>query len=486
MAGFFVIGEQKVRPGLYYRYENRGLPPLAGVDDGKCAAVFRSNWGPLGRPIVIENFGDINRFYGDGGEAGTTDVPLEQFRGGARRVFCIRLGNENSGTHGEYQISDTDGNAVIKLILIHPGSRKFNITIRPTLADPNRGELLILEGTTAIERITFDTSAGIDQVTSLIDAVTATGSSYFSLTNITPEPVPENPVINTLAVVDQEAIAPGTDPAITVAEYTAAFEALESSRWNVLSIDTDDLDVHIMTQMYLNRVYQSGKYVMGVIGEDSEVDFETRLKHAAAYNDYQLIYVGGGYTDMEGNAHEGWRASARIAGMIAGTPSNESVTRLPITGAVELTERLTNYEYEQSLLSGMLTFSTSSADTVWIEQGINSLVMPGTKEDDGWKKIKRVKIRFELFQRINDTLERLIGRINNDSDGRMTVIQLINGVCNAMVAEKKLLPGAHGAVDTDNPPKGDSAWFLILADDIDAFEKGYFKFEFRFAPDETT
>lgn len=127
-------------------------------------------------------------------------------------------------------------------------------------------------------------------------------------------------------------------------------------------------------------------------------------------------------------------------------------------------------------------FSVSAANTIWVEQGINTLVLPGTKEDEGWKKIKRVKVRFELFQRLNDTVEVLIGRINNDPDGRMTVIQVSNGVCQTMVAEKKLLAGAHVEIDPDNAPEGDSAWFVVYADDIDALEKMYYTFKFRFAP----
>jgi hypothetical protein len=127
----------------------------------------------------------------------------------------------------------------------------------------------------------------------------------------------------------------------------------------------------------------------------------------------------------------------------------------------------------------------SAANTVWVEQGINTLVLPGTKEDLGWKKIKRVKVRFELFQRLNDTIEPLIGRINNDPDGRMTIVQTSNGVCNVMVSERKLLSGAHVEVDADNKPEGDSAWFVVYADDIDALEKAYFTFKFRFAPSET-
>lgn len=472
MASFFIPGEKKTRPGVYLRYENWGKPPVAGVDDGKCAAVFRSNWGPLGQALVLEQYEDIAKKYGDGGENGTIAVPLEQFKGGARLVYALRLGT--GGTHGSYTINDAAGEVVIRMTLKYPGSRKLAVTIRPTLADPNTSELLIVEGTQQMEKLTFSNAE--NSVDALMEAFGTRGSDYFMLTKVKDS-------TEKLASVDQAEIAGGTDPTVTVASYSKAFEVLESYRWNVMALDTDDTPVQAVMQLFLNRIYQSGKFTMGVIGEPATVDFETRLFHASAYNDYQIVYVGNGFTDISGNIYEGWRAAARIAGLIAGTPSNESITHTAITGAVECTELLTNNQHERAIKAGALMFSVSAANTVWVEQGINTLVLPTANEDEGWKKIKRVKVRFELFQRLNDTVEPLVGRINNDPDGRMTVVQVSNGVCQAMVAERKLLAGAGVAIDRNNKPEGDSAWFVVYADDIDALEKMYYTFKFRFAPE---
>lgn len=472
MASFFIPGEKKTRPGVYLRYENWGKPPVAGVDDGKCAAVFRSNWGPLGQALVLEQYEDIAKKYGDGGENGATAVPLEQFKGGARLVYALRLGT--GGAHGSYTINDAAGEGVIRMTLKYPGSRKLAVTIRPTLADPNTSELLIVEGTQQMEKLTFSNAE--NSVDALMEAFGTRGSDYFMLTKVKDS-------TEKLASVDQAEIAGGTDPTVTVASYSKAFEALESYRWNVMALDTDDTPVQAVMQLFLNRIYQSGKFTMGVIGEPATVDFDTRLLHASAYNDYQIVYVGNGFTDISGNIYEGWRAAARIAGLIAGTPSNESITHTAITGAVECTELLTNNQHERAIRAGALMFSVSAANTVWVEQGINTLVLPAANEDEGWKKIKRVKVRFELFQRLNDTVEPLVGRINNDPDGRMTVVQVSNGVCQAMVAERKLLAGAGVAIDRNNKPEGDSAWFVVYADDIDALEKMYYTFKFRFAPE---
>lgn len=473
MAAFFIIGEKKTRPGVYFRYENWGKPPVAGVDDGKCAAVFRSNWGPLGKAVVLEQAEDIAKRFGDGGENGTTAVPMEQFKGGARLVYAVRLGS--GGTNGAYVIKDSEGESVLQLTLKYPGSRKLSIAIRPTLADPTRTEVLILEGTEQLEALTFSNAE--NSVAALLEAFEAQKSDYFVLTKLADSE-------NALETVDQAEIAGGTDPTVNVSAYSAAFEVLEANRWNVMAIDTDDTAIQLLMQLFLNRIYQGGQFVMGVIGEPTTVDFETRLQHASAYNDYQMVYVGNGFTDLAGNVYEGWTAAARISGLIAGTPSNESVTHLAITGATEVTERLTNNQHERAIQAGALMFSVSAANTVWVEQGVNTLVLPGTKEDLGWQKIKRVKVRFELFQRLNDTVEPLVGRINNDPDGRMTVIQVSNAVCQTMVAERKLLAGAHVELDENNKPEGDSAWFVVYADDIDALEKTYYCFKFRFAPEE--
>lgn len=557
MAAFFTIGEKKTRPGVYYRYENSGTPPTAGADDGKCAAVFRSNWGPVGEVKEIEDSGDIAKIYGDGGASGTTDVALEEFKGGARKVFAIRLGS-GSGTKGSYDIkapadpkaegwyihstnsyslsNDTaiasgttyytldvakatpeagdnpsskgwyelsgttytvssdatveDGKdyytvaatavtattaTVITMNMKYPGSRAFTVTIRPTVADTTVSELIIYEGTDELETLTF--SNATDSVNALMAAFAEQGSDFFTLTKVADNS-------NKLSTVSQAAITPGTDPTVNSAAYSAAFELLEAYRWNVLAIDTEDAAIHAVMQLYLARIYQNGKFTMGVVGEPTTVAIATRMSHATAFNSYQMIYVGHGFIGSDGKTYEGYRAAARIAGLVAGTPSNESTTHITITGAVDVSEVLTNSQYESAIKAGMLTFSKSAAGAVWVEQGINTLVTPGTKEDEGWKKIKRTKVRFELFQRLNDSVEGLVGRINNDPDGRMTIVQVGNSVCNSMMAEKKLLPGAYVEVDSNNAPAGDSAWFIVHADDIDALEKMYFTFKFRFAPEE--
>ncbi len=241
--------------------------------------------------------------------------------------------------------------------------------------------------------------------------------------------------------------------------------------------------MHTLLTAFIQKIYQNGNILpFAVIGESTSVPFETRLAHAKAINSYNVVYVGGGAVDTLGQPLEGIRATARIAGMVASTPSNQSLTHKVVTGMTDVMEMLTNSQYEQSIDAGMVTFSTSSSGNVWIESAVTTLNMPQGEDDEGWKKIKRTKIRKELMNRASATVEPLIGNINNDGDGRATVLIAIGKLLQLLFVEGKLLDGGYIEVDKNNLPEGDSAWFNIYADDIDSLEKLYFVYKFRYSP----
>ena len=468
---FFIPGEQKTRPGTYFRYENWGHPVTAGADDGVCAAVFCSNWGPINTVVPLESMADITRYFGD---SGTTDIIREQFRGGARRVMAVRV-DDGSGP-GSYAIMPAASG--LTMHMLHPGNRQFSVTIRPVLGGDGMTELLLHEGTSTqvLERIRFAPNTA----QALYDAFKAQGSNFFRLT----EPTTANAALTLrhttqngdFVAVPITAGTPGTGATST--HYGNAFELLEKHRWNVLSTDCNVTGIHLLMEEFLKTMYESGSFVMGVVGNSDE-----EAPSSSPFNSHQIIYVGNGFRDRAENPINGPLAAARVAGMIAGTPSNQSITHSVVNGATEVINPLSNFDHENAINDGIVNFSTSPSGAVWVESGVNTLIDLDATQDAGWKKIKRTKVRFELFQRLNDTVAPLVGNINNDPDGRMTIVQVGNGVCNAMISEGKLLAGAH-VVEAEGKSGGDLAHFFVYADDIDALEKMYFTFKFRFAPEE--
>ncbi len=520
MGIFFTSGEQKKRPGVYQRYENAGPPQVAGALNGICAVPIRSDWGPLGKVMTLSSYDGALCEYGTGGRNGTVNLIKELFDGGAATVFAVRMGSGGTvggavtlvddvtvppalpdpeeptvpgetdpdhpggtteepggedqtdpGTEPETQAADAPIEYV-KVQLKNAGSRKLCCMIREALGDSTVKEFLVLEGTNVLEKIRFSAD-GVDEGGNLVEA--GRNSRYCTFAKA------EDTAGKVLALVPETAFPAGTDPVITNADYSAAFNLLEPYTWNAIAVDTDSPAIHSLLAAYMDRIYQSGKMCFAVVGEPTSVAFETRLAHARAFNSYKMIYVGGGWLDSLGERIEGPRAAARVAGMVASFPANQGITRNVISGAADTIEKLSNYQYEQTIDSGMLTFSVSSGGSVWIESGITTLVTLTGEDDEGWKKIKRTKIRFELMNRISETVEPLIGRVNNSADGRATVLQAVQGVLNTIAAEEKILPNAAVMLDPDNPPVGDSAWFIISADDIDGLEKMYFVYRFRYA-----
>ena len=87
---------------------------------------------------------------------------------------------------------------------------------------------------------------------------------------------------------------------------------------------------------------------------------------------------------------------------------------------------------------------------------------------------------------MDSTCEKLVGNVNNDTDGRQTIMAAAQKVINTMASEKKLLATSYIYEDPGNPAEGDSAWFRLAIDDIDSAEKIYMTYMFRFAPETDT
>ncbi len=472
MAGaVFQVGEQKIRPGVYVRVTNIGEPPEAIVPQGIVAALFRASWGPLGQVTYLENADAVTATFGS---SGTIDTALEAFRGGCRRVVGYRLGS--GGAKASITLKDTAATPanVVTITAKYEGVRgnDFKVTVRDSLTDTTKRELLLYEGTTLLQTITFAKGTGEPQA--LVDAVNASNSPYIAAAKL----ANGNGI---LATVTQQALTGGQDPTVDGASYSAGLSAIEAIDWNVLAVDSEDPAIHAAVQTYIDRVRNEGKRVIAVVGEPTSVQLSTRLANAMAFNDPAIVYVANGFRGADGVTREGYKAAARVAGMTAAAQITESLTHYVVRGATELVGALTNAEIEQAIQSGALVFTMSAQKQVQIEYGINTFVTPTATMDAGWKKIRRVRTRDALMDRIAAAWEALVGKVNNDANGRATLIAAAQGVIQDMVAEGAILGGTVSE-DESNPPAGDSAWFVVQVDDLDSAEKAYISFGFRFAP----
>lgn len=469
MPVFYNEGEIKKRPGLYQRHTNIGKSVNASVTDGVCAIPVQAAWGPLGKVVKNATTADLTKTYGTGtyGTGYTVPAAAAAFNGGASTVYTYRLGT--GGTKATKEIAEG-----LTATAKYPGTMPVSVAVQAKIGDTTKKRLQVYAGTTLVEEFDFaaDTTA---EGANLIAA--AANSNYIDITGAA-ETVP-------VIAVASGALTGGVNPTVTNEDYSAAFAALEPYYYNTIALDVDDdenMTLSLLLQAYLDNAYKMGKLGIAVVGEKTSVEFATRCEHARAFNDAKVVYLGGGW--MAGTvSKDGVMAICYTAGVIASTPSNQGITHTAITGATDLCAAVTYAEYEQAIDAGMLMVSMSPDGTIWYDSAINTLVTPeaGT-QDEGWKKIRRVKVRFELIDRLDRALAPKVGKVSANTDGIADIIQAGQRVLDQMAnTEGKLATGATFAEDPANPYTGDSAWFIITADDIDSLEKIYLQYQFRYS-----
>jgi len=472
MAGIvFRSGEQKVRPGVYIRVQNVGQPVVPALPNGIVAAVFRSNWGPIQTPTVIETAEVISEKFG---VSASLDMLQEAFRGGCKKIVGVRVGEAGAPAQVTLTDSNTTPAQVVKITTKYPGTRgnNFTVTIRDSLASTNMKEFLLFEGSTQLLKLTFD--KGTSEPTNLVTVINESGNPYV----VAEKPADGN---GTVKNVSNTALQGGTDPTITNENVLSALTTLEAEDWNVLVVDSEDVTLFASIQAYIDRVRESGKRVMAVLSQPTTIDLVTRLATARSFNDPAIVFVLNGFEYSDGKVVEGYKAAGRVAGMIASADITESLTHAVVSGAVAVKGALSNTDIENAINNGAIAFTYNAQKQVQIEQGITTFITPTADMDMGWRKIRRVRTRDALIDRISATWDSLVGKINNDKNGRATLLAAAQGVINQMVTEGALISGTIYE-DPANPPQGDSAWFVIQVDDTDSAEKLYLTFQFRFSP----
>lgn len=468
MAGTFILGEQKIRPGSYFNIKKKGTNAAASVVNGVTAVIFRADFGPLSEAVELSAEDGYKDTFGTGL---TTDAMQEAISGGAKTIIACRVGN--GGTQATIDLNDSEGEKAVTLTSKYPGAKEFTSTVREKLTDSTKKECIIYTGTTEFEKVEF--SAGTGEAAALVTAFGSSKNFKAQLATGKGEAIMLN--------VSQSIFQKGTNPTVTNEDYSNAFAQVEAYEFNTICVDTEDSTVHLLLASFINRIFDTGSLAQAVVAEKYTVDLETRQAHAAAFNDNKMHYVLNAHINEQGTEIDGYQTAARIAGLIGASASNYSLTHTVINGFTEILERLTNTQIIAAEKKGCIVFSYNSQKQVWIDSAINTLITPADNQDDGWKKIRRTKTRFELIRRVNVTTDALVGKVDNDTNGRSTIISQVQQVGDDMISESKLVSCkvTESSVYTAD---GDSAWFDIDVVDKDSMEHIYLSFIFQFSTNE--
>lgn len=465
MAGTYIVGETKTRPGTYFNIQKTGGNAPADVVNGVTAVIFKADFGPLNTAVELSADDGYADIFGTGL---TTDAMQEAINGGAKKIIACRVGN--GGTNSKAELNTEEGELAVTISALYPGEKELTVSIREKLSDSTLKECVIYAGVKEFEKVEF--VSGVGEAESLAEAFKTSGKFKAE--------VAKGKEKAELMNVSQNTFTAGTNPQVTTEDYSNAFAEVEAFDFNSICVDTEETAVHILLQTFVKRVFDAGLLAQAVVAETQEVDLDTRIAHAAAFNDEQMHYVLNAKVNEQGRVIDGYQTAARMAGMIAACPSNTSLTHTVINGFTEILERLTNTQIISAEKKGCIVLSYNSEKQVWIDSAINTLITAGADQDDGWKKIRRVKARFELIRRMNIICDSLVGKVDNDTNGRATVISQLQAVGDLMISEGKLT-AIKVTESATYKADGDSAWFDIDVIDKDSLEHIYLTYIFRFS-----
>lgn len=464
MSGLFLKGEEKYRAGIYRRHEKIETSSVASAMNGVFCIPIHADFGPVGEVQELHTKSELNVLYM---ASGTVDAAEKLFEAGANTVYVYRLGT--GGKKGTLTINNTESAQVVTLETLYETAVPFAVTLKQKLGDATTKECSIYNGATLLEKISF--SAGENEVDNFVEAMK--DSKYLTAVKSTNG-------TGTLETIAQKALTGGTAMTVTNEDYSNAFTAFEAYRWNVLVLDTVEREVQALAKTYMERIHDNGSIGICVLGEATTFSLKTRMENAKAYNAPYFVYCGSGYLDPAGSQVDGYLSVAVQAGIIGCKESSRSIVHTEIPDADGCIEKLTDEQYVEAIKSGLLLLSEGSDGQTWFDSGVNTYTVLKEEDDEGWKKIKRTAVRYEAFDRINRTLEPLIGKINCDADGVDNVIQQGKTVLAEMARESKILDDYDFYEDTENPHAADHAHFIIKLNDIDSLEKIYLTYQFQY------
>ena len=218
-------------------------------------------------------------------------------------------------------------------------------------------------------------------------------------------------------------------------KFAGTLAVLATDRWDYLAIPTirtEQLE-HVGTWMKTNREnkYKRSKVVLpGYNG-----DYEGIINFANT----RIVTATKEYTPAE--------YTARIAGLIAGTPMTISATYAPLAEVIDC-DKHTLDENDEKVNKGEF-FIFWDGEKFKMSRAVNSLVTTIQGKGEGYQTIKIVDIMDMIYDDIKKTAQdSYIGKYTNDYDNKCLLIAAIRGYFREL-ERGRLLQKNYSTIDID-------------------------------------
>ena len=417
MAGGTWTTQNKVRPGIYIRFNSTENNSLSVGERGVVAICEPMSWGPVGQVMTVEAGADVTPFCGYDITSPNALFLQQIFLGTNRTNGPSTVLLYRPSASASAQATVTTG--VLTATALYPGVRGNDITIIIT-EDPD------LESTFVVSTV-VDGEIVDSQIAATADTLVANDWVTFSGTGA-------------LTATTGEALTGGLDGTVQDAAYSTFLTNIEPYKFDILIYDGTESTVQAAMISFVERLANdNGQYCQLVASGLTTADSQ------------YVINVNSSVTLANGTALSAGQTCWWVGGAEAGAQYNESLTYAQHPEAVAVTPVLTNTQVITAIQGGQLVL-TGEDDAIHIETDINSLTTYTTDVGSVFSKNRVIRlcntIANDLYRQFS---QNYIGVVNNNEAGRslfqaaivgyLLDIQANQGIQNFSAEDVEVLPG---------------------------------------------
>jgi hypothetical protein len=398
----------------------------------------------------------------------------ERFKETGIQVDEIELSAENGATVVGYRM--TNGNAVAakcevidsyRITARYPGTRgnDFKYSIRASLAEPTKKEIVVVDMKGIFETETYTFADADEMVSKLKKSLMVRGEKLG-------ETAP--------ADIADQALTGGVSgtAALAASDWTKFFNKTYGQNFDAVVVPSDDPAVQAAAKQWMaDKRKNERKLATLVIGGDDATDdnIEAHNNRSRAMNARFVVNCSISGRHVNGKTYDSAQWAYWVAGLIAGTPANVSLTgvRVPLE---EAKIDWGHSEILKGLAEGTLMAVRDGNEYV-IESAINTLttLAEGEREDFG-----KIRVSMTIDQVLNDIYgvgKKYKGKLDNDPDGRGIFIGAVLSYLDIRAKQKAIAQGYTFGEDPDRVSDFDFGFFKLYAKPLDAIEQFYIGWE---------
>lgn len=440
---------QRERPGVTVEMiavaQERVLPK-----SGVVLVPYQAEWGAPDTMVRMTGYDErIKETFGE------VDV-IELAAEGGATIIGYRMTN-GAAVAASYEQPDA-----IRIEALYPGLRgnDLQISISASTAEPGKQELQVV-GPISTEKFSFADALELEAKTKQSIYVRAKKNG-------------ETPI----ADISQTSLSggvSGTAP-LTSADATKLFTAVSGADFDAMYLPFADAAVQAAARQFMyDRRTLNKKMSTLVIGGAAEydTDMETHTSRSIAQNARYVVNCAIAGQHNNGKMYSSLQWAAWVAGMIAATPADQSLTAV----VVPLKKAAKDWGHSEILraLSTGTLIATRDGDVYIIESAVNTLSTLGPGEREDYGKIRVSMTLDQIYNDIQTVGKKYKGKLDNNDIGGATFV----GAVKAYLEVRE----QQGAIDTGwvfedrKNGVGDRRGFRLSARPLDAIE--YFDVEWE-------